>query len=209
MALVSLTTTSFANEPLWKKLYFRADGGVDFIQKTKNSDFKNSAVYGGGIGVAFNEMFRADLNFQRRNIHAGLRQTRSSILKKADSDSVFLNGYFNLTDFEYMTPYLTAGVGYISNGTYDTFVDSGNIRTFGYGMRSKGIAWNVGVGTTYALHEHLNLNFGYRFVNLGDFKFKNTGRKSIATNSNLNSSFNANSYNVKSHELTLGVIIKL
>lgn len=208
--LLLISLTAVASEPLWKKIYFRADGGAGVIQKTNVSEFKNSPVYSGGIGFNFNEMFRADLNFQHRKIKADITKSKAnSLLKNADSNVVFLNGYFNLTDFEEMTPYLTAGIGYGSNKTKDSFKDNGNIRTFGSGKKTSQLVWNVGAGTTYNIYKNLNLDFAYRFVNLGNLEFKDTGQKIISTGASVPVNFTSNSKNAKSHELTLGVILKL
>ena len=210
MPLLFVSLTAVASDPLWKKLYIRADGGVDAISATKASKFKYSPVYGVGVGFTFNEMFRADINFQHRKIDGDIkREKTNSLLRKADSNSIFLNGYFNLTDFTDMTPYLMAGVGYISNKTKDATKDQGNLRTFATGSKSSKMTWNVGVGITYNLHENIKADFGYKFLGLGDFKFTNTGQKLISTGTNIPVKFSADSKNVRSHEVTLGVVFKL
>jgi opacity protein-like surface antigen len=203
MTLISLN--AYASEPLWKKFYFRADGGGSFPLKTHGSaKLETIPFYGGGLGFKFNEFFRSDLNIQMRNNKA----VKEQLYKKIDNTSIWLNNVFNLTDFEDMTPYLTFGVGISSNK-----VKSYHNPNFADGLLSvttikkteKGIAWNIGAGTTYKLANHVHFDFSYKFTNLG--QFKNEG----FTISNLTSTKNSfkDKGKLRAHELLAGFIITL
>lgn len=202
-ALLFVTVTAFAGESVLNKFYLRADGGYGFPQSTKNSNlnysFKNTHVYGVGAGFRFNDMFRADINYQ----HMELKSDKNSLaFSKSSTDAIFLNGYFNLTDFEQMTPYLTGGVGYAMNNSKNVRRTQGIVVITAEGDKTKSFAWNVGAGTTLQVHKNTYLDFGYRFVNIGDVKMKNVqedGEQIPPINLKKN----------KVHQVTVGLVFNL
>ena len=78
----------------------------------------------------------------------------------------FLNGYWDIpVDIKVLVkPYISAGVGYAwKKVSIDVLGDK-------FTEKDKGLAWNVGLGASYELQQNWNLDFGYRYENLGDLK---------------------------------------
>lgn len=201
MAFISLNAA--ASEPAWKKIYFRADGGVGFPQKINNKgiqyNFKNTPVYGAGLGFKINDMFRTDINFQHTELKA---PNSNNIFNKTGSDAIFLNGYFNLTDFEPMTPYFTAGVGYAMNNTKNSRKVQGSVVTTAEGVKTKSFAWNVGAGVKSQIYKQVDFDFAYRFINIGDIKMKN-----VIEDGDQLPSIHLKKNNA--HQLTVGIIFNM
>jgi opacity protein-like surface antigen len=202
-SLLLVATTALASDSLLNKVYVRADGGVGFPQSAKSRglsyQFKNTPLYGAGLGFKINEMFRTDINFQ----HMDLKSSKSdSIFKQSANNSVFLNGYFNLTDFEQMTPYVTAGVGYAMNNTKSNRKEQGSIVTTADGEKTKTFVWNVGCGMQFHVYKKIKFDFAYRFVNVGDIKMKNV----VEDDDPLSPIHLKNN---KVHQLTMGIAFNL
>ena len=198
--LAFLMTQLSVATPLSQKLYLRADGGVDFPVKTSKEKFRNSPMYGVGIGFKFNEILRADLNFQTRML-----ANTGTYSFNTTSDALFLNTYLNLTDYEEMTPYVNAGIGYGINKSKNktTSIQGGSV--FVEGDTSKGMLWNVGVGTTLRLHRNVTIDAGYKFISLGGNKLKNTGV--IPSFPGIGGPVDLG--NIKTHEIFCGLMINL
>ena len=200
ISMLCMSLTAVASEPLWKKIYFRADGGYTFpLKAAKGVELKNTPVYGGGIGFKINEIFRSDINIQVRSNEADKKR----LFKNIDSTTLWLNNTVNLTDFEEMTPYFTFGLGVSSNKVKPysdlNFLGTGaSIST--RSNKENSFAWNVGAGTTLQLTRNVNLDFAYKFANLGRAALNGT-----------NSAVGEYKFTrkLRAHELLAGVIINL
>ncbi|MBP9792215.1 MAG: porin family protein [Rickettsiales bacterium] len=205
IAAMLISLNAAASEPVWKKIYLRADGMYGFpLKVNKNVKLNNAPGYGGGVGFRFNEFFRSDIDLQFRNNKTSGEQ----LYKKIDSRTLWCNTAINLTDFSEMTPYLTFGVGISANESKrysnPNFAD-GILSVTTSDKKVNRFAWNVGAGTTYKLSNLLHVDFSYKFVNLG--KFEANG----FTVNNLTSDrleFKSKG-TLKSHELLAGVIIHI
>ena len=96
---------------------------------------------------------------------------------------LFLNGYWDISaDIKIpVKPYITAGVGYAwKEVSIDVLGDK-------YTEKDKGLAWNVGLGASYEIQQKWNLDFGYRYEDLGDLKEDGDKTK------------------IKNHKITLGL----
>lgn len=94
--------------------------------------------------------------------------------QKLDAQTVFLNGYWDFKKSSPVTPYLTVGAGFARlklKSSYDqTFHARGSFYS-GHDSHSKtNFAWNLGAGVGWSFAKNLNLDVGYRYVNLGDIK---------------------------------------
>ncbi len=149
-----------------------------------------SAILGGGVGYQFNEWFRADITGEYRtpSNYWGLESYAGTVgggppfspncpatcydrYSANVSSAVFLaNGYVDLGTWWGVTPYVGAGIGgayNMFNGLYDTGLETG-----GYGSApdsgTLSLAWAVMAGVSYAITPNLRLEFGYRYINLGN-----------------------------------------
>lgn len=203
MTLISLNAV--ASEPVWKKLYFRADGMYSFPLKVNdNVKLDNAPGYGGGIGLRFNEFFRSDLDLQFRTN----KTAREELYNKIDSNTLWLNNSVNLTDFHEMTPYLTFGVGISSNKVkkyYNANFADGILSVTTFDKKENRFAWNIGAGTTYKLSNLLHFDFSYKFVNLGQFKTNGFTVNNLTSD---RTNFKDKG-RLKSHELLAGFIVYL
>jgi opacity protein-like surface antigen len=140
-----------------------------------------------GAGYQFNNWFRFDVTGEYRTpanywglesyTPAGLFPSPNCPAVCYDrysaniSSAVFLaNGYVDLGTWWGITPFIGAGVG----GTYNMFnnlADVG-IETGGYGTAPNngqfGLAWALMTGVSYWLTPNLKLEFGYRYLDLGN-----------------------------------------
>ncbi len=138
-----------------------------------------------GAGYQFNNWFRFDVTGEYRwpTRYWGLESYTAFCAApniacydrySADiSSAVFLaNGYVDLGTWYGITPFIGAGVG----GAYNMFnnlTDVG-IETGGYGTAPNrgafGFAWAAMAGVSYWLTPNLKLEFGYRYLDLGDVR---------------------------------------
>ncbi len=136
-----------------------------------------------GAGYQFNNWFRFDVTGEYRwptkywgweSYTAGCAAPNIACYDKYSaniSSAVFLaNGYVDLGTWYGITPFVGAGVG----GAYNMFnglTDVG-VETGGYGAAPDrgqfGLAWALMAGVSYWLTPNLKLEFGYRYLDLGN-----------------------------------------
>ena len=171
----SVADTNMSELTADNQMYVRADAGISH-SKVKGSETiqkasKRKGLYNLGVGYKFDKNFRADLNVQKRRADHHIK-----------ANTAFVNAYY---DFDSsmpgitpkFVPYVTIGAGYTKNKITNT--PNSNHNSFAY---------NAGVGSKINVGKNVDLDIGYKYVNLG--KVKNAGVKS---------KFNA-------HQLTAGVI---
>ena len=176
-ALVALTSVGANAADL--KQYASVRLNYNFMKseyKAEDGDtwnFKDQVV-GGAIayGVKVSD-FRAEVEAfynakAKDTLHGYLIDTGDEIYAPVElkTRGLFLNGYWDIpSDIKFpIKPYLSAGIGYTWKETVLT--------AFGeqYTAKDKDLAWNAGVGASYELKQNWNLDFGYRYEDLGDLK---------------------------------------
>lgn len=167
--------------------------------KAGNDDFKgrigNSALYGFGLGYRFNDMFRADLSYHQRDnfkyekIFSGVVDNTTGIPYSYDrthnmkSKTLTLNGYVDLArvlclTHSFVSPYVGAGLGVSWNTLRDAVTVRSNAlnafaaETFApINSKTKtSFTWNVTLGSTFKVSRNFDIDFGYRFADLGKFE---------------------------------------
>jgi opacity protein-like surface antigen len=143
--------------------------------------------FGGGVGYAFNNWFRADVTADYRTSSriralssgSGYVDGFSTDAPKFESTTLFLNGYIDLGKWWGVTPYVGAGIGVAHNRLHDywsqvtclTAVCSA-VFTSARAMHPPGIenslAWALMAGAAVDLGSGFKLDLGYRFVRMGD-----------------------------------------
>lgn len=180
-SLIALSASAFAVDTN-SGVYVRGDIGASKAHHSidgtgGHNDFK--PVYSAGVGYKFDKNFRADVNAQLRN------SSKKDVDTQYKSKTVFVNGYYDFDSSSIFTPYVTAGVGYTQNKI-------GKLASGTTNVTNKNFAYNAGFGSKVNVAKDVDLDLGYRFVNLGDFKSK-TGDTITKTK-------------VHAHELSAGVI---
>jgi OOP family OmpA-OmpF porin len=195
--LLASASSGFAQStPSWlpfQSVYLRGDIGGAFGTNTtfKNlpslpggsgstqpSGVDNSIMYGGGIGVRINPMFRSDITIdgiRRLNIE-GTNAVAGGVTSSAHVSSVvgLVNGYFDLnglwpTVFGRFQPYIDAGLGVARNDLSRTsFARNGatiaNVSSHAF----MDFAWGAGAGVAYAVAPNLLIDLSYKYLDLGE-----------------------------------------
>jgi OmpA-OmpF porin, OOP family len=145
---------------------------------TQPSTVGNSIMYGGGVGIRINPMFRADITvdgIKRLDIE-GTNAVRPAVTNSAHVSSIvgLANGYFDLnglwpTVFGRFQPYIDAGVGIARNDLSRTsFAANGATIGSVSSHAVTGFAWGAGAGVAYAIIPNLLLDLSYKYLDLGE-----------------------------------------
>jgi opacity protein-like surface antigen len=136
----------------------------------------NGYSVGTGFGYKVNDWFRTDLvfDFRDRVRSAGIGAPGPCILKIGSNTCYFdttierldllANGYLDLGTWQGFTPYIGAGAGVDWARIWQNNVD---VLTSNTVTASNQFAWAAMAGVAFQVAEHLQLDAGYRFVNLG------------------------------------------
>lgn len=83
---------------------------------------------------------------------------------KLKTQSLMLNGYFDVNTGTKITPYIGAGIGYTKM--------KGELRVNGEkgSQDDETFAWQLGAGIGYAINNNVSIDAGYRYVDYGDFE---------------------------------------
>jgi outer membrane protein OmpA-like peptidoglycan-associated protein len=195
--LVASASTGFAQSmPSWlpfHSVYVRADSGGAFgtdttfknlpalpggSGSTQPSTIGNSIMYGGGVGVRFNPMFRSDITIDgiKRLDIEGRNAVAGGVTSSAHVSSIvgLVNGYFDLNGvwpniFGRFQPYIDAGVGVARNDLSRTSFAAGGANVGNISSHAvTGFAWGAGAGVAYAIIPNLLLDLSYKYLDLGE-----------------------------------------
>jgi opacity protein-like surface antigen len=166
----SQTNSAFVRPPSWT-----------IVQQ----DIQDTAIFGMGIGYAWNSWLRFDVTGEYRT-KAGFKATGSytdfcsgatcfDINTGNISSAVFLgNAYVDLGTWWCLTPFIGAGVGGARNmisGVQDQgIIGSNGTVGFGYTFNDSAqwnLAWDVTAGLSYNVNENLKIDFSWRYLNMG------------------------------------------
>lgn len=151
---------------------------------------RNFAAFAGvGIGYQFNNWFRVDLTGEYRGASFTGRDHLSydygipvNQINNYRADIAtfvgLVNGYIDLGTWNCLTPYLGAGIGFATHKV-NGFEDNGLNRpagalfdnvSYAYGDSASktNFAWALMAGVSYDVTSNLKLDFGYRYLNMGD-----------------------------------------
>ncbi|MDX2287775.1 MAG: outer membrane beta-barrel protein [Hyphomicrobiaceae bacterium] len=85
------------------------------------------------------------------------------------SYSLMFNGYYDLGNYGGFVPYVGAGVGVAYNIVDDvSFTQNPNLVNVIEGDKTLAFAWSVMAGVGYQISDRAILDFGYRYIDLGD-----------------------------------------
>lgn len=107
---------------------------------------------------------RAELEY---NKNADAKKTHNFygrlVNMEIESQSLMINGYYDIDTGSKLTPYVGAGIGYAKIKGKASSLEAS------YSEDGNNFAWQVGAGVGYALNDKVSLDAGYRYVDYGDF----------------------------------------
>jgi len=137
----------------------------------------NKTVFGGALAVGYNFApsfrlpFRAELELALRTNSEDKKEVNGTEFKvKTNLSTIFINAYYDIDTGTAFTPFLGVGIGMTSGWVGAS--ETGDDPTGGtYGVSgdntSTSLAYNVGLGVSYAFTENVAADLGYRFIGAG------------------------------------------
>lgn len=183
--------------------YLRGDVGVGLVQQQSiyessianptagttsgwlNRSIGDTTTIGAGVGYQFTDNLRGDVTLQYRTsttFQGGNYVTNTTtgatgendITGSTSSTIALLNGYYDITHWNGLTPFVGAGVGVAFNQMHATSTQQGGFTNPEYGVYPNksltSLAWALHTGLSYDINSRLKLEMGYSFLNYGDTK---------------------------------------
>ncbi|WP_068027343.1 outer membrane protein [Rhodoplanes sp. Z2-YC6860] len=174
----------------------------------------SSMLFGLGVGYKFNDWIRFDVTGEYRgksNFHGSDNVTFNGgrgVDNYSGSKSewvVLTNAYVDLGTWYNFTPYIGAGVGAanisITGFRDDGFNNLGTSTAYAADADKWNFAWALHAGITYKVTESMSIDFGYRYLDMGN---ATTGATRAFDGSFTNGGpFTFN--HIYSHDLKLGI----
>lgn len=146
-------------------------------QPSKGSQEDLVGVLGGAVGVNAKSLglpmraeleyaWRSDLDYNARPTFVNAA-TPTSFKSHLNSQTLFLNLYYDIETGTAFTPYVGAGIGWAWNRTEATGTVIATGASRDYTKTTDDFAWNIGAGCAYRLTDNWKVEAGYRYVNLG------------------------------------------
>jgi opacity protein-like surface antigen len=195
---------------LHQRLYDQPGTSVEAV----GMGWDSSMLFGLGVGYQFNDWIRFDVTGEYRgkaNFH-GSDNVRFTGGQGVDNYSgsksewvAMANAYVDLGTWYGFTPYVGAGVGAanikISGFRDDGFNNLGTSATYAADADKWNFAWALHAGVTYRVTRSMSIDFGYRYIDLGN---ATTGATRAFDGSFVNGGpFTFN--HIYSHDLKLGI----
>ncbi len=115
-----------------------------------------------------------------------VKDLRANGTAELESQSLFLNAYYDIDTGTKFTPYVGGGIGYAK------IEGSMSMPGMNISEDNTNFAWQLGAGVAYAVNKNISVDFGYRYTDMGD----------LTANIYPTEKFKID---VDSHELLLGV----
>ena len=127
-------------------------------------DFDNVWMMSGAVGYRYS-YFRAELEYSYRQDHDETSPSGRSG-SEFGAKNLMLNGYIDFMPNYVISPYISGGIGW-ANVTMDSFYTTGSARQEDNNDVNN-FAWSIGAGLTVRINKCLNLDGGYRYIDMGD-----------------------------------------
>ena len=182
--------------------YAQLNAGYGLGVKSGNNFNKTGKSFLAGFeaGARINENFRIGLEFDalpklaaQGNPGVGMSNLGKT---KISSYAIMANVFVNAGEYSGFKPYAVIGAGIAQNKTKDTTLTFNGAPTTAKGAKKKNFAFKIGVGTTYAINDSIDLDLRYQFVNLGKFTTKEANGIAAASG------------NLRVSEVLVGVAVK-
>jgi opacity protein-like surface antigen len=174
--------------------------------KSYNGKMGNSGVFGIEAGYNVNNNFRASLSMDYTpSYKAKDNNTATTVTTKVKSFVTMINLYADITNYNGVTPYLTAGLGVARNKTNTTtFSDALSGITIN-GATKTNAAFKVGFGAKYAVNGDVDLDIRYQYVDAGKF---NTGKTVSLNGASATADTAVGTGKVRSNQILVGAAYK-
>lgn len=167
--LSAMTLTSFTMAQEYNQ-YLSAKGvwsyATDKFELNDSGSFKKSKGVA-GIRIAYGMTIPLEKNQLRTELEYGyngkVKFTIDGDNSEMKAQTVMLNAYYDFDTGTQWRPYLGVGLGYARLKHQFS-----NHEEQQYASKSKGnFAWNMSIGTTYAIDRNIALDLSYRFTDYG------------------------------------------
>ena len=138
-------------------------------------DFDNVWMMSGAVGYRYS-YFRAELEYSYREDHDETSATGLSGTEFG-AKNLMLNGYFDFLPNYVISPYVSAGIGW-AQLSLDTFSKAGGATTTN-SVDSDNFTWSIGAGMTVRVNKCLNIDAGYRYLDMGDIENANVNAHEV------------------------------
>lgn len=149
--------------------------GYDSAPWDEGSKFEKIApMVGLGIGYQATSNIRLEMNFNYRRPSYNHLEAEIRTKFHNKNYTAFANAYYDFANSKgdrFITPYVTAGIGFSRNVT-STTQDDDVVDNYYPGNATNGLAFNSGVGSRLRVDTEMYLDVGYRFLYLGNIRFK-------------------------------------
>lgn len=177
-------------------IYLRGEAGIAINQNVYFNDFHTSApdcylcggpattsaatsgIFGGAVGLRFNQNARADLSVDYlTSAHLNGQNGATppdSLSASFDSLVVLANGYLDFPEFPRgalgpLIPYVDGGIGFSRDMLGTISGTLGGTGSYSLSGRTQtNFAYALGVGLAYPVAPRLTIDVGYRFFDLGE-----------------------------------------
>jgi opacity protein-like surface antigen len=147
--------------------------GANVVSETKalNPKVQNLWSLGFGLGYKVNEKFRTELDFSYRFKFKTQFEDNDHNLNygKLTNYTLMANAYYDHRFTEMVSGYLMAGLGLACNQTLQ--LNNPHYNDIEYGKTVNKLAWALGAGVSAKVSEKVSVDLGYKFINLGGFKY--------------------------------------
>jgi opacity protein-like surface antigen len=148
-----------------------------------NQSIETTSTIGAGVGYQFSDNLRGDVTLQYRtatSFQAANYVTNTTTNATGENDirgttsSVvgLVNGYYDITHWNGLTPFVGAGIGVAFNKMGAVSTQQGGFTGNEYGVYptkwSTNFAWALHTGLSYDINPRLKLEMGYSYLNLGN-----------------------------------------
>lgn len=188
LSLTACSAVAYADQPSY---YGKINLGWAYVKDNKitisnghdSSTLKangsgNFAAGALGIGHSYGNNIRTDLELYVDDGVKGQKPFHNSIINFKTKTVAFLaNATYDMKNSTDFTPFVMGGVGYAFNK-----VEVSSCSKI-YKKNANGVAWQLGIGTSYEVSPSIALEASYRYINKGvrDSTLSDSGTTSIKT----------------------------
>ena len=155
LLLFLITMPAFAAKPLRSGVYVNTKAGLMRTELKKEGEKKDDIVF----------PFAFALGLRLRNFRVEAEYTFSTKAKRdkyeQQTDTIFAQLYYDIPFKSFIRPFFNVG-----GGRHNSTINEQEV----FKENRHGWAWNVGGGVTWNVSNAVNIDLGYRYLDIGDFK---------------------------------------
>lgn len=201
-----------------KKHYILASAGYSYPHEKHSSSHEKRSDSAGlgtiGVGYMINDKLRADITANYR----GKYKYQAAVVNGVESHSTesiayMLSGYWHFSNLYKkssntnmsFSPYLMAGIGHANNIARNIKLRKTDTTISYVEKHSHNLAWQVGLGALFNVHESMDIDLLYKYVQLGKITSHN-----ISTQGTLGSLAHPRALKgrLNTHEVSVGIYFK-